>query len=310
MHAAELKPALHLSCSLQQPFPDYHISERPPLSRKTGKRSWLDLSVIPLTAMKLILQSADFEVQASAIKHAEDVAWFRDKFKLQLVSTTEDLSCFVRDAGVKRMRFTKPEEKALGEFVRGEYYTDGFFEYYFVIFSKGAALLAGEEATTSCILGYLQHVGLSEKEFEKNPEHYLELLGYRGISDSYTLEEAGLKSSLKALHGKLDYVRKYALGSDHLYVARFKTTTVVQFGSEDQLIRIHTDLAMIYSADRLERHVNKLLGQAQHGRLQVKLLNGESASMSVDRAAPGWAVTLHEMSLQAGGGFLNVDLAG
>lgn len=259
--------------------------------------------------MKLVLQTDDVDIRASALRHAEDVAWFESRFNLKHVSASNDQSTFLREAGVKRMRLTKSEEKALGEFVRGESFTDGIFMYYFVVFSKGAALLAGEEATASCIQGYLQYVGLSEKEFEKNPVLYLKLLGYREGSESYTLDEAGLKPSLKSLHGKLEYVRKYSLGSDELYVARFKTTTVVQFGSEEQLIRAYTDLGMIYSADRLERHVNKLLGQAQHGRLQVKLLNGESASMSVNCAASGWAATLYQMSLQAGGGFLSVDLA-
>ena len=258
--------------------------------------------------MKLLLQTDDIDIQASAIRHAEDVAWFKSRLNLKPASTSKDLSGFLRDAGVKRMRLTKSEEKALGEFVRGEAYTDGIFKYYFVIFSKGAALLANEEATTSCILGYLQYAGLSEKQFEKDPVRYLELLGYRIDGDKHSLEEAGFKPSLKALHGKLEHVHKYTLGSDQLYVARFKTTTVVQYGSKEQLLRIYRDLGMIFSKERLERHVNKLLEAKQYGQLIVKLANEAKTTITVNRGAPNWATVLHEMSLEAGG-FVSVELA-
>lgn len=83
---------------------------------------------------------------------------------------------------------------------------------------------------------------------------------------------------------------------------------IVQFGSEDQLLRIYTDLGMVFTADRMQRHISKLLGTRQHGKLEVELVNETTATMTVNRAAPHWAATLHEMCFKAGYGAVQVEL--
>jgi hypothetical protein len=119
--------------------------------------------------MKLSLQSDDLDIQASLVNRTSDISWFKKAFDLKLLNSSTNQPNFLRDAGVKRMRLSTREERALGAFVQGETYTDGIFTYHFVFYEKGLALLASEEATRSCILGYLGAVGLKEEEFEKQP---------------------------------------------------------------------------------------------------------------------------------------------
>jgi len=258
--------------------------------------------------MKLFLQSDDVDIKASVVNRISDISWFKQAFGLKLLSSTSNQPSFLRDAGVKRMRLTTNEEKALGAFVKGEAYTDGIFTYHFALYEKCVALLANEEATRSCILGILGTFGLKEEKFEKRPTYYLELMGYQAEGKDYTLAQAGMDNSLKALHGKPQYVKRYFLGDDVLFAARFKKTTVLQFTSQEQLVRIYRELGISYSLDRLRARIEQLLGAQRQGVLHAKLVSGAITKMTVNRDAPDWAQTHFMMSEQAGGGVVRIEL--
>lgn len=256
--------------------------------------------------MRLVLQDDDVDLVASLISNASDIKWFVETLGLELAGTADSLPAALRNAGAKRMRLSKTDEQLLGAFVRGETYTDGVFKHHFLFFERAVALLASKEATCSTMLAYLQCVGLSEKKFEERPVYFLEILGYRPDADEVTLEEAGLDKSLKALHGKPEWVRLYRLGNLVLGVARFKQVTHIHFGNEQQLKDIYRELGITYSLDRFKRHIDLLLGSGS-GLLRVVLLNGADLTMPVNRDSPDWAEKLHALCEMIGGGAVKIE---
>src|SRR5690606_36766404 len=118
----------------------------------------------------------------------------------------------------------------------------------------------------------------------------------------YSLEEAGLEASLKALHGKPKRVRRYALADDYLFIAVFQSNTVVKFRDEEQLIRIWRDLGIIFSLPRFKATVEKLMGTSRRGQLQVLLANDQTATLTINRDTPNWEGSLFAICEEMGGG--------